>query len=110
MTMSDKTRLRHGLFGSLLGALLLTTPAPAQEANSVYSIQADGLACPFCAYGIEKQLNAIDGVAAIEIEIKTGTITITMRNGFTLDEEAANRAVEKAGFSMRNFKQPGEDG
>ena len=103
----SKTRFWHGLFVALLAGLLLTAPAHAQQANPVYTLQADGLACPFCAYGIEKQLSAIEGVVAVETEIKTGTVTITMQDGITLDEEVANKAVEKAGFTMREFKQPG---
>lgn len=41
-------------------ALLLSVPALAGGLN--YRVGVNGLACPFCAYGIEKRLNTIDGV------------------------------------------------
>ena len=68
-------------------------------------MQADGLACPFCAYGIEKQLGAIEGVDSVETEIRSGTVVITMAEGSYLDEAAARKAVEAAGFTMRSFKR-----
>ena len=88
----------------LVGALWASALA-AQDAKPVYRLQADGLACPFCAYGIEKQLGAIEGVDAVETEIKSGTVIITMQEGTSLDEAAAKKAVEAAGFTMRAFKR-----
>ena len=80
-------------------------PLQAQETKAAYEIKADGLACPFCAYGIEKQLSAIEGVAMVETDIKFGTVTVTMKNSATLDKDAALKAVKAAGFTMRGFKR-----
>lgn len=102
---------RPALWRGLLGAVLLATvwgaPHPAQAANPVYTLYADGLACPFCAYGIEKQLFAIEGVATVETDLKTGTVTITMQDGAALDEPVARKAVEDAGFTLRGFERAG---
>ncbi len=99
---------------SLVGALLvlgfLAGPAQAQETKGVYTLQADGLACPFCAYGIEKQLSAIEGVESVETDIKSGTITVTMQDGANLSEDDARKAVETAGFTMREFKDQAAGG
>ncbi len=73
-------------------------------AGSVYSFNVDGLACPFCSYGVEKQLNAIPGVSGIKISIKTSTVTVTMKDGTKLTKNQADRAVTAAGFTMRNFR------
>lgn len=102
---------RPTIWRGLLAAVLLATvwggPLQAQDAKLVYTLYADGLACPFCAYGIEKQLFAIEGVAAVETDLKTGTVTITMRDGATLDEPVARTAVEAAGFTLRGFERAG---
>ncbi len=102
---------RPALWRGLLAAVLLATvwgaPLQAQAANPVYTLYADGLACPFCAYGIEKQLSAIEGVETVETDLKTGTVTITMLDGATLDEAVARKAVEAAGFTLRGFKRGG---
>lgn len=84
--------------------IALAWPVAAEEA-AVYELQADGLACPFCAYGIEKQLGRLEGVEAVETDVKSGTVTITMEEGATLAEADAERAVDRAGFTMRDFRQ-----
>lgn len=90
---------------ALLAALLVGLALPAWANRAVYTLQADGLACPFCAYGIEKQLTRIDGVAAVETDITSGTVVVTMQEGATLEEADAKRAVEAAGFTMRGFQR-----
>ncbi|MFQ5535795.1 MAG: heavy-metal-associated domain-containing protein, partial [Sphingomonadales bacterium] len=74
-------------------------------AGETYRLKVDGLACPFCAYGIEKELSRLDGVESAKTDIKSGTVIVTMSPGATLDEAAAKRAVKAAGFTMRGFKR-----
>ena len=104
-------RSRRYLWQGLLGALFLilawASAGQAQGAKDVYSIQVDGLACPFCAYGIEKRLRTVDGVLAVEIDIGSGRVTVIMHEGARLDEETARRAVRSAGFTMRDFRREG---
>jgi len=83
-------------------ALLLLTAA-ALAAGPSYRIEVDGLACPFCAYGIEKKLSAIVGVERLETNLEDGSVRVTMQDGMTLDEAAAREAVTAAGFSLRRF-------
>lgn len=69
-----------------------------------YKIVVDGLACPFCAYGIEKQINEIKGVQNIQTDIATETVTVTMAPGATLSKDAAAKAVKDAGFTLHEFE------
>lgn len=92
----------------LLSLALWSAPSQAQEAAARYTLRVDGLACPFCAYGIEKQLMAVDGVNVVEIDIAAGAVRIIMRPGATLDEAAAAKAVTAAGFTMRAFQREGK--
>ena len=91
-------------------AVLSPTIATAGDAESVYILEADGLACPFCAYGIEKQLSRIDGVESVSTDIKSGTIIVTVQAGVALAESEARQAVENAGFTMRGFKRSDDSG
>ncbi len=102
-----KLALLAGLLGAVLAAALLATPGQAQETKPAYTVEVDGLACPFCAYGIEKQLLAIEGVQTVETDIKSGAMIVTMAAGSTLDEDAARKAVEAAGFTLRGFQGQG---
>lgn len=95
----------HVLFAAI--AIMLATPGTvsAQTERAVYVLQADGLACPFCAYGIEKQLGRIEGVATVATDIESGTVTVTMHPGVSMAEDQANEAVDRAGFTLRGFKR-----
>ncbi len=75
-----------------------------------YQIEVAGLACPFCAYGIEKKLNAVEGVEGLETNIKEGTVIVIMKDGTTLDKAVAEQAVKNAGFILNGFKlvSPGD--
>ena len=86
-----------------LSVFLVATAVMA--APPTYQLHVDGLACPFCAYGIEKKLGALPGVEGLETHIKDGTVIVTMKDGVTLDEAAAKQAVKEAGFSLRKFEQ-----
>lgn len=83
---------------------LVLAAAGALAAPLTYQLHVDGLACPFCAYGIEKKLGALDGVERLETNIEDGTVIVTMKDGATLDEAAAKQAVKEAGFSLRKFE------
>lgn len=89
---------------ALLVLGLLAAPAWAGSGAKVYNVGVDGLGCPFCAYGIEKELGSVEGVDKVDVEIKRGVVIVTMAEGATLDENTAQRAVENAGFDLRSFE------
>lgn len=95
--------MRRMLFTVITLALLL---APlVYGAPNVYQLKVDGLACPFCAYGIEKELSTLKGVEKIHIELKKGAVVVIMAKGTVLTETQAAKAVEDAGFTLRAFSQ-----
>ena len=98
---------RHGLLVAALMLVLWGTTVLAQDARSAYTLWVDGLACPFCAYGVEKHLGAVAGVERVETDIRSGTLTVFVEGDRTLDEASARKAVEAAGFTLRDFK-PGK--
>ncbi len=84
-------------------AIVLSTAAFA--GGNQYALAVDGLACPFCAYGVETRLSAIEGVESVATDVKSGRVVVTLAEGKTLSEEAARQAVEDAGFTLRSLKQ-----
>jgi len=86
-------------------ALALLLPATAFAAQTQYQLQVDGLACPFCAYGIEKELTRTEGLESIDIDINAGTITVTMAEGATMSKAQADQIVKDAGFTLREFTE-----
>ncbi len=70
-----------------------------------YELRVDGVACPFCAYGIEKKLNAIDGVDEIDIDLDKGLVTVEMTDGASLDDSQMTKLFNDAGFTYRSMTE-----
>lgn len=87
--------------------MMMATGAWAE--GLVYEVGVDGLACPFCAYGIEKQLSKLDGVQSVETDIKQGLVVVRVQNGKSLDKPQVEQAVKKAGFSLRSLEMAEEN-
>ncbi len=102
--MTPSTTAALPLWGIIAAALWM---AAAGADGGRYALHVDGLACPFCAYGIEKQLRRVEGVEAIDVDVKTGRVVVTLAGGHALSEAQARKAVEDAGFTLRGF-HPGD--
>ena len=76
--------------------------AAAFAAGTLYELRVDGLACPYCAYGIEKKLNAIDGVERIDIDLEKGLVIVNVAEGVKLSDEQMTRLFDDAGFTYRS--------
>ncbi len=103
-----------------IGAMTIATPAAAQRADSVNSkpgavlpesllagatvtLRVDGLSCPFCAYGLEKHLTALDAVDSVVVRISDGLVQIREVEGQVLTDETLKETVTDAGFSLREI-------
>lgn len=97
---------------SLLAAILIGTAlVPDVRAQDVaekprVKLEVDGLACPFCAYGLEKKLKKLDGVSAVEVQIEDGFVLLTLDEGADVTEEKIRNAVVDAGFTVREITWP----
>ena len=87
----------------IISFLILTWANTVLAAGNQYQLQVAGLACPFCAYGIEKKLSSIKGVENTQVDVPSGIVIVTMAEGVELKEKAAREKVKKAGFSLRSF-------
>lgn len=85
---------------AIIGLWLAGNPAFAET----YKLSVDGLACPFCAYGIEKQLDKLPGVTNLKTDIKSGTVTVKTNKGKKLATAQLRAAVKRAGFTLRSVK------
>jgi mercuric ion binding protein len=88
-----------------IALILILFTSSALAAQAAWLLRVDGLSCPFCAYGIEKKLGAVKGVQRVEVDIASGTVTVTMAEDAALDAASAQKAVQDAGFSLRSLEQ-----
>ncbi len=77
----------------------------AFAAGTHYEMRVDGLACPFCAYGIEKKLKAIEGTGKIKVDLDKGLVSVDMAEGKELTEEQMKKLFNDSGFTYRSMKK-----
>jgi copper chaperone len=87
---------------SLLGLFLMQA---AFAGETKYEMRVDGLACPFCAYGIEKKLKAIEGASKINVDLNKGLVIVNMAEGTELTEEQMKKMFNDSGFTYRSMKK-----
>ncbi len=98
-----QSRTAYRLITPALLLILWSIPGAANAKPNEYDVFVDGIACPFCAYGIEKQLDKLSGVLEMKTDVAMGVIRLIVEESVTLTEEEVRDAVENAGFSLREF-------
>jgi len=74
-------------------------------AGTEYRMRVDGLACPYCAYGIEKKLKAIEGVGKIDVNLDAGLVIVDVAEGTRLTEPQMKTLFQDAGFTYRSMTE-----
>ena len=88
----------------LILVLTLITKSQAQAGEKII-VRVDGLSCAFCAYGLEKKLKELKGVEKVEINLKEGKVSLTLKEGETLKDETVKKAVKDSGFTPRDINR-----
>ena len=88
----------------LVVLVLVQAPAVAQAQIERVTLRVDGLACPFCAYGLEKKIKNLEGCDSLEIRINEGKAIMKWKRDKALDIDAIHDAVRRAGFTLRSIR------
>lgn len=91
------------VLATLTAVLLFDVPAAKAQVEQV-TLRVDGLACPFCAYGVEKKLKKLEGYRSLEVLMNEGKIIVGWQADEPVDIHALHDAVKKAGFTLRSVK------
>jgi mercuric ion binding protein len=83
--------------------LLVAFAVGAWAQGPGYNVGVDGMACPFCVYGLEKQLQKLQGVEEVETDLEQGNVVVLMAKGKALERDEVKQAVNNAGFTLRSF-------
>jgi len=82
----------------LLGLFSIST-IQAQKERDKFTVQVDGLGCPFCAYGLEKKFKELKGIKNVKIEIDTGMFSFTYPAAKKLSIDRVKKQVMAAGYT-----------
>lgn len=100
-----------GLTFFLASSLIVSLPSSSEpientvDGQSQFEIRADGLACPYCAYGIEKKFMEIEGVKSIDVDLKKGLVKVTGVASLSFNEQQLKTLFTDSGFTYRSMKK-----
>lgn len=83
--------------------VLLAAEAEKPAARTV-AVQVEGLACPFCVYGLERQFGRLKGVERADVDLGEGKATLRLKPGAKVTRAQIREAVRKAGFKASEIK------
>ena len=70
------------------------------EPEMVYiKIEVKGLACPYCAYGMEKDLSKLAGVKHVDIQLKEGLAFLSVPTAQKPTREQIEAVIVDGGFT-----------
>ncbi|VAV82671.1 Probable Co/Zn/Cd efflux system membrane fusion protein [hydrothermal vent metagenome] len=74
------------------------------DSKTYIKIWVDGMACPFCAYGLEKKIKKIDSSGDFFVEINEGFISFSVKSDKVPSEVDLKKTVKEAGFFARKIE------
>lgn len=79
-------------------------PWGAQAEMLRASLRVNGLACPFCAFGIEKKLREVVGVETVDVLLDEGIVQLALKPANRVTIPVLEQAVERAGFELSGLR------
>ena len=89
----------------ILGLVLFAAGSGMVLADTIYTMRVDGLACPYCAYGVEKKLKKIDGIKTVTVDLDKGIVTAIADDKVVLTDEQMTKLFKDSGFTFRSMKK-----
>jgi|TARA_B100000809_G_C15110512_1_gene520417 mercuric ion binding protein len=92
--------MRRVIVISITGAASVFLNARVADAQvTTATIVVKGMACPFCACGVEKKLKEVEGVQGVSVDTKSGTAVVSCRADETIALQKLPQAIKASGFT-----------
>jgi copper chaperone CopZ len=79
---------------------VLWLPLVAWSADrEIVNVGVTGLACPFCAYSVEKSIGKLAGVDSVTVNLAANEVRVVMQAEHTANLEQIKLAIVNAGFT-----------
>lgn len=67
------------------------------------TLRVDGLACPFCAYGLEKKIMRLKGISSYDVDMRAGKVFVGLKQDAQIELNVLHKVVKEAGFTLRSI-------
>lgn len=84
---------------------LFVTPSYADTVK----IGVNGMVCDFCARAIEKVFSRHEAVESLSVDLGEQLITVDVKDGQTLDDEAIGKMVRDSGYALVDITREADD-
>lgn len=78
--------------------------------EKIYRINIEGMHCNMCVYRVNKSLKKLKQVKEVEVDLDSGTATVTLNDGMDLKPEELEEAVEDSGYKPNGVEVVGANG
>lgn len=86
------------------------TAQDTTDDRDYFTMQVDGLGCPFCAYGLEKKFKKFKALKDLKLDMETGVFTFNYPASEGLTVEEVEKQVDAAGYTAIGTKIERADG
>ncbi|WP_328767418.1 heavy-metal-associated domain-containing protein [Streptomyces sp. NBC_00286] len=69
--------------------------------QDIYEVK--GMTCDHCVKAVSSEVGALDGVTGVEVDLKTGHVTVS--SGERLSYDAVAEAVDEAGYDLMGRRE-----
>ena len=94
--------LRSGVAFALLA---VSSPAAAQVKS--FTVEVDGLSCPFSAFSLERRLTTLPGVAAVRFDFRRSSVTLNLAEDVSIAPDLVTDAVGELDMRVRSLMLEG---
>ena len=80
--------------------IIMTLAFSAVASADTIHAKVNGMVCGFCATGIEKTFKAQPEVARVKVDLQNKLVTVSTKQGQTLDDAKLKKLIANAGYSV----------
>ena len=89
----------------ILAFSFLIVMAGPVYAGDVVKVNVNGMVCDFCARAIEKVFGKQEAVDKIAVNLTDKLITLAMKDGQTMDDEAITKLINDSGYALVSIQR-----
>jgi copper chaperone CopZ len=100
-------RVQRSLRRALIIVLVVASQffvTPARAEVREYTLKVAGLSCLFRAYGLERSLSSLEGVASVELDAISGRVRVAVSEGAQVLPSTIDERVRAAGLVVERIE------